>query len=160
MPKYADRFSGHMETDDPRTPLHGAAGCTWPTVPATRYLLKSDDATGVFLPLNFLGARVIRMVNTLDHDSYSFVPLAGPPTFTILLCRKVANKATGGYRWELDLDGFSGCGVLEIRVEFPAGKCNKTVPLGNWVCPLFPLAGSTGSTFRMLQIEYDQTDPP
>lgn len=159
MPLYYDRFSGHFESADPRTPLHGAAGCIWPTVPAFRYCLKSDNATGVFWLLNFTGILVIRTTAAVDHDDYRYVPIAPPPPYNITRCRKVWNPLTTGYRWEVDMDLGSGLCPVSWRIERPNEKCNVNVILGARSCPSPPPLGSTGSTFRMLQVVYDEACP-
>lgn len=160
MPLYDNHFAGHMESGDPRTPLHGAAGCVWPTVPAMRYLLISDDATGVFLPFKTTGALVARTIVTLDHDLYGYVPLAWPPLWNCTKCQKVSDPSTGGYRWQIEFNAGSGVCSVSIDKAFPEQKCNVTVPLGNYTCPGQVPAGQTGTTFRMEQVEWDEATPP
>lgn len=159
-PLYADRFAGHMPDGDPRTPLHGAAGCVWPTVPATRYLFTSDDATGIFLPFKLLGALVIRSVATVDHDLYSYISMAWAPPWELVYCRKVKDPSTSGYRWQIQMHAGSGLCLVTIDAPFPNQKCNVTVPLGAYECPFSVPPGTTGSTFRMEQVEFDETSPP
>lgn len=160
MPLYDDRFAGHMETDDPRTPLHGAAGCIWPTVPAWHLQVKSDDATGIFAVWNVTPALLVRLRTQPDHDFYEYFPTSVPPPWAITRAVKVWNPSTGGYRWELDMNAGSGICAVEFRVEFPEQKCNVTHVLGNKECPGSVPAGASGETFRLIQVEWDETNPP
>lgn len=160
MPKYADRFSGHLANGDPRTPLHGAGGCVWPTFPAQRYSILSSDASGVFQVFNFTPGLVIRLRTQPDHDIYEYVPFAVPPPWQITLCRKVYNPTTEGYRWELDMNAGSGICSVQWRVEFPFQKCNVDVTLGNKECAGGVPPGASGATFRMEQVEWDEVTPP
>ena len=160
MPLYNDHFAGHMETQDPRTPVHGAAGCVWPTIPAQRYQVGSSNAWGVFAPFILTPALVIRLRTQPDHDAFGYFPTSVPPPWAITLCRKVWNPETGGYRWELDMNAGSGICAVEFRVEFPEQKCNVNVILGNQSCPGGTPAGSSGDTFGMKQVEWDAIAPP
>lgn len=158
--KYANRFAGHLDKDDPRTPVHGAAGCIWPTIPAQRYIVVSSDATGIFAPFILTPALVIRLRTQPDHDDYEYFPTSVPPPWTITRCVKVWNPTTRGYRWELDMNAGSGICDVSWRVEFPEQKCNVTVPLGNKICPGGIPPGQAGSTFRLEQVEWNKTSPP
>lgn len=149
-----------MPEGDPRTPVHGAAGCVWPTVPAMRYVITSDNATGIFLPFNTFNALVIRPTVTVDHDLYAYQAIAWPPPWTLVYCRKVYDADTAGYRWQLQMHAGSGLCLVTIDKPFPFQKCNVEVPLGAHSCPNPIPPGTTGSTFRMVQVEFDDTEPP
>lgn len=156
---YADRFSGHMDPADHRTPLHGAAGCVWPTVPPQRYYLTSGNATGVFVPFNLSGMLVARMVGSVDHNLYNYAQLGPFPGISLVRCEKHAQPDGIGYRWLVEIDAGSGCGIVSWDLDFPEQTCNRDVPLGNRSCPILPV-GSTGSQMRMIQVEFDKSSPP
>ncbi|MCK5292957.1 MAG: hypothetical protein KAR39_13185 [Thermoplasmata archaeon] len=158
-PLYDNHFAGHFESADPRTPLHGAGGCVFPTVPAMRYCLRSNNATGLMAILNYTGILVIRPVVTLDMDFYQYQPVAPPPPFGVTRCVKVYNPVTEGYRWEVNINMGSGVCPMEWRIEKPFSACNVDVLLGARSCPGGIPPGSTGSTFTMYQVEYDGTCP-
>lgn len=159
MPLYADRFSGHLEAADFRTPLFGAAGCTWPTIPAQRYYLSSTNATGLLTVLNFTGILVIQNVPVVNHDDIQWVQF-GPHPFTVIKFRKLWVKERPGYNWELVLDIGSACGpALTWTLERPIESCNRDVIFGNKACQNAP-SWTTGSTFSAKQVEFDQGRPP
>lgn len=158
--KYSDRFAGHLDHLDPRTPVHGAAGCVWPTVPAMRYYLTSDDATGIFLPLNVSGILVMRMVTSVDHDDYRYVQFGPFPVISCPWFRKRKDPESTGYIWDIIINGSSGCGPdLVWEIHRPMETCNRTIEIGNKCCPLLP-GSCTGSTFRAEQVEHDAFQPP
>lgn len=154
------QFSGHLWEGDPRSQVHGAGGCTWPTLPAMRYQLISDNATGIFFVWSLTPGLMVRMVNTVDHDLYKYVGVSIPLPFSLTRARKVYNPITWGYRWELDFEMGSGCSPILYRQERPLEKCNVNVLLGDGFCVEHPELGRFGSTFRMLQVKYDETEPP
>lgn len=155
---YDDHFSGHLDHRDPRTPVHGAAGCTWPTIPAMRYLLKSENATGAWAVWNTSGTLLLRVALTPDHDQYDYVPAGTPPGWSITRARKSWNPSTEGYTWELFLNFGGSLCVVEIVIERPEEKCNVDVAIGDRSCPALP--GSSGSSFSMRQVEWNDAVPP
>ena len=159
-PLYANHFAGHLPEGDPRTPVHGAAGCVWPTVPAMRYYFTSDNATGIFLPFQVLGALVIRPTIAVDHNLFAYQAVVWPPPWALVYCRKVADPDSTGYRWQVQFHAGSGLCLVTIDIPFPNQGCNVTVPLGNQVCPIMGPAGQSGDTFRMEQVEFDDVLPP
>lgn len=159
-PLYANRFAGHLTDGDPRTPLHGAAGCTFPTVPAFRYFFYSSNATGVWFPFRIFGALVIRPTDTVDHDFYAYAAVAWPPPWALEYCRKIKEPNGRGYRWQIAINAGSGACRTVWDIPYFEQKCNHTILLGDRECPEIPLAGSSGSNFRMYQVEYDEALPP
>ena len=78
MPTYHNRFRGHMRLGDPRTPVSGAGGCTWPTVPPYRIMLYSRNPTGEW---GFLAKEPIVLqydLPTATHDYVVWYPLKLP----------------------------------------------------------------------------------
>lgn len=160
MPKVEDRFSGHFETGDPRGPLTAAGGCDWPTVPAFRYWLKSDDAT---LDLRFLNSHpVLLEFSSVQpaHDvaAWSLVP---PHDFvSVAAAVKVYFFPNNTYAWTFAvLVNAIPEEPLLFNVIRDSENCNRDIPLPN-VFAFDIDRGVTGDTFRMEQIEFDKTAPP
>lgn len=158
--KYADRFSGHLDNGDTRTPCTAAGGCVWPTMPALRYRIVSDDATGVFLPLNVVGVLISKVTLGTAHDLCNYASDQVEPSPINVIGVKRYTKETEGYQWEIDFLIGSGCGLVETVTKRPLEKCNQDFVIGDYPCPLNPAVGRTGSTCRALQVEWDQTQPP
>lgn len=159
-PLYADRFAGHMPEGDPRGPLSAAGGCVWPTVPAFRYWLISDDATE---ELAFFNTDPVLVEFDSPQPSHSYAKWTLVPPHAYVLAA-IAEKrhwpGEGVYRWHfnIDVDEFPGHPLI-FSIERPAETCNRNLPLPN-VVAFDPASGETGDTFRMEQIVWDQTSPP
>lgn len=160
MPLFDDRFSGHFNNGDPRTPLTAAGGCRWPTVPAARYRIVSDNATGFLTPLNTEGILISKVTLGLGHDLCNYASDQIEPSPIGVTGVKRFLPETGGYRWEFDFLVGSSCGIIETSTERPRETCNRAIVIGDYPCPLNPDLGRTGSTCRMLQVEFDATQPP
>lgn len=153
------RFVGHLGGDDPRTNLHGAGGCVWPTVPAYRYLLTSDNPTGPFQFLSTVGLLVQFASGDLGHDLALWLgpwnPLPG------VTCTAFKSMEPSGMAWRWTI------GIKVPTCPSPAwgyfgpfyGVCNVDQVLGNIQC-ILPSIGETGSDLQMRQCEHDATGPP
>lgn len=159
MPLVANRFAGHFPQGDPRTPVTVAGGCIWPTVPAMRYLLVSDDATGVWSFLNTDGILVEHQAFFPGHDKgqwngpLNFVPI------TRALGLKEYEWPASIYTWCWDIQHVLCSSPIRFCVTRPYETCNRPIPLIEAWCLGSPLE-TTGTTFRMLQVEFDETKPP
>ena len=158
MPKYANHFAGHIEHGDPRTPVTAAAGCLWPTMPAHRYLLTSQDASGMFLALNTVGVLFSKSTVGPGHDLCQWSGMGMPPPFVIAIAIKQAAPNKQTYTWTVTLSAL-GVGLAIKTVEFPLGDCNLDRLIG-----LFgfanPFLGNTGFSCQLQQVEFDHTEPP
>jgi len=159
MPRYIDRFQSHMPEGDPRTPLFGAGGCPWPTVPAYRYLLVSAHATGIWEFLNDDGI-LIEFVSFGDnHDLIQYEGPLGPGPLEYAQVWKEYVPGAPTFAWELSLKHEQCGGVLFIHKEFSLQPCNRNWLLGNYECASgYP--GETGHSFSMRQVEYNKNVPP
>jgi hypothetical protein len=156
-PLYNDHFSGHMEGGDPRTPLTVAGGCVWPTVPAFRYKLSSDNATGILQILNWDSIIVEKNTPGIAHDHCNYAMIRGPVGIFYAAMDKLARPDRQGYTWHVTIIA-SICGMLLKEIPFPRRKCNHNFVIGNIWCPGYQ--GSTGDTFRAEQVEFDHLEPP
>lgn len=156
-PLYANRFAGHLRTFDPRTPLTAAGACIWPTVPAHRYLLKSEDATGVLLGLNTQGILIERTTVGIGHDTSQWSMIAGPPPILWALVFKETLPDRLSYRWTVAISA-SFCGILLKNWTLSRRKCNVDFHIGNMPC--VSTSDETGPTFTAYQVEYASSEPP
>jgi hypothetical protein len=156
-PLYNDHFSGHMEGGDPRTPLTSAGGCVWPTVPAWRYKLSSDDATGVLQVLNWDSIIVQKDTPGIAHDYCNYTMIRGPFGIFYAALDKLTAPDGDGYSWNINIVAYF-CGTLLKKINFKKRKCNHDFLIGNIWCPGYE--GATGDTFRAEQVEFDHWEPP
>lgn len=157
---YDDRFSGHLSELDYRGPLHAAGGCIWPTIPAMRYYLWSNNATGIFLPLRTTGILVQQTTQDPNHDRMNWAPVYSPPLINCDLFRKTIWENRLGYTWDIEINAGSPCGgVLVWKIEIAEQKCNVSVPIGNQPCVSQP-TWTTGDDFHADQVEFDEIEPP
>jgi hypothetical protein len=160
MPLYANRFAGHLEDEDPRGPLSAAGGCTWPTIPAFRYWLISDDATGDLAFFNTDPVLIQFASVQPAHDSAGWTPHGANPFITFGIAAKLFEQGDPTYLWQFV---FGIVAIPEAPLVFEVTrsleKCNRDIPLPNvWAFDID--RGVTGDTFRMEQIEWDKTSPP
>lgn len=156
---YDDRFAGHQATADPRVVVFGAGACIWPTYPAKRYLVVSDNAVGFFDVLNTTGILIGNNSDLPQHNLIVYFGPLNPLPGWIAVAFKTADADKLGYTWTLALKPPLCVSAGFIEVHFELQKCNVDVPIGNFACPE-PSHGSTGDTCRMLQVEWDQDLPP
>lgn len=156
MPLYANHFSGHFESGDPRGPLTAAVGCTWPTVPPHRWHLWSGNATGEWTFLNNGGVLLEKVTAGPAHEFCSWGVISGPPTLWFATLQKDRANDPNGYRWYFTAGLFSGCAIDKLWEE-PYQACNVDVPIGNLECEFS--GGNTGSGFTARQVVWDETLP-
>lgn len=153
-----ERFEGHLSHLDPRTPVTAAGCCTWPTIPAHKYILGSPNAWGVYVGLTFKGMLMVKDTVGPAHDLCSWNMVDGPAPITFAVLRKRYNRPDGFYTWELDMS-VTGCsGIQQKERIFDCGPCNVDFLIGNIECSGLP--GGTGSGFFARQVEWDKTNSP
>jgi hypothetical protein len=159
MPKYADRFSGHMPEGDPRGPMWMSWGCDWPTCPAYKYLVVSDDATGFLSFLNTTGVLLEWRSQFIGTTKAEWVGPKNVVPVTIAWMNLEWFKHLDSGEWNGWI--FPSACSQGVHMVVPIGyrPCNKTVPIGDFTIPP-PCESSTGSTCRMLQVEFDKETPP
>lgn len=157
-PKWDNRFAGHMENLDPRTPFFGCAGCTWPTVPGWHLFLGSDDATGALAWLNTIGIQLQIGAPPHDPKNLQWIQNGGaPPILDVFLLK---NEVVDPYGYIFSGVITTVLGFVEFSQRFPEKTCNCCHPLPNVDLGAAPVLGTTGDTFRLLQVEWDQERPP
>lgn len=160
MPKVENRFAGHMETGDPRSPVFAAGGCTWPTVPALKYRAQSDNASGSLSQLDGNGLLLPLITFPHDHDVSVWQFTAATGDIEFINATKFGGSPFGpGYKWRIDIKIRGDFFIIIKEVLFPTQKCNVDVHIGNIVAR-GPSVGETGDTFAINQVEWDQVLPP
>ena len=154
---YANRFAGHLDMDDPRTPVTAAGGCVWPTVPAHRYLLQSDNATGSLASLLSAGLLVEKVTSGPAHNFCSWSLVFPHPSILECAWQKTRVASPLGYTWYFSLRILPGS-VWQTILSFELRKCNVDVPIGVVTSP--DSSDHTGTDFKALQVEWDQWTPP
>lgn len=159
MPRYDNLFTSHMPVGDPRSPLTAAGGCVWPTVPAWRYLCVSNNATGIWGFLNYQGILITHMMFFPGHDYAGYFGGGGGTPITWIVAAKRYVRPEDFYTWEFQIQHAECSSQVSFEVVRPYETCNRMIPLGNHFCQDEP-GSETGSSFRMLQVVFDQTEPP
>lgn len=160
MAQVEDPFAGHVDTKDPRTLVFGAAGCVFPTMPAFHYRAMSENATGDFAELNGDGILLPLLTAQPGHFNTTYGFFGGIGALEMLLANKVQNALDRpGYRWQIIMQ--IACQIDPIIAQFPRPfeKCNRDVPIGALEGDL-PEFGTTGSTFILRQVVWNETMPP
>lgn len=160
MPLFDDHFKGHLETGDPRGPLSAAGGCVWPTIPAFRYWLISNDATGDLAFFNTDPVLIQFNSTQPAHDLAGWILHGVNPNVGLAFAEKVFTQGRTTYRWRFFITVIA---IPEAPLLFETirnvEKCNRDIPLPNvWAFDID--RGVTGDTFRMEQIEWDKESPP
>lgn len=158
-PRYDNLFESHMPEGDPRSLVQAAGGCTWPTVPAFRYLLVSDNATGIWSYLNTVGTLIEHLLFFPGHDSAAYGGGFGGGPLLYALAEKRYGPGNDFYEWIFRIQHTLCSSEMGFTVSRPYETCNRMIPLGDHGCPDEP-GDRTGSTFRMLQVVFDETEPP
>lgn len=158
MARYSNRFVGHIEPGDPRTPVTVAGGCRWPTVPPFRLQLGSTNATGLYAHFNHDPVLLQLDLSTATHNNGVWVPTLLP--FWLYSCKieKLYNPGMHPrFQWWVSIM-LQLTGKLELAVANRSGKCNVNVRFGNQIGGW--LRGRVGSEFGFRQVEHDQIEPP
>lgn len=156
--KYHNRFVGHLPRGDPRTTVEVAGGCPWPTIPPMRVAIGSDNATGLYTPLNDWNLILELHLTHASHEHGTWEPFSLPPTVYYCLLEKFFIKSKyPQYDWYLSIM-MTLVGRTEIAFAPRTGKCNRDVTFGDQIGGI--LRGRVGSTFGFKQVEYDAMAPP
>lgn len=154
---YADRFSGHIEYGDPRTPVTAAGACIWPTIPPHRFLLQSEDTSGVLDVFSAPGVLIEKVTPGDAHNFCSWGLVVPVPGIVSLTLQKQRLYTPHRYRWYFSM-WILGCGAVDKLIYRPVERCNRDVPIGSlgWggTC------GWTGDSFTAYQVEWNETQPP
>ncbi len=157
-PLFANRFTAHMPEGDPRGPLTASAGCVWPTVPAWNLLVVSDNATGVLAFLNTLGIQLKPHATQREWDDFRWSLNGGIPPVVNPELMKTLLLDPYGYR--LTFTATTIWGILFSVTDFAERVCNCCHMLTPGSVGFPVVLGETGDSFRLLQVEYDETRPP
>lgn len=158
MPKYHNRFTGHLPPGDPRNLTTGAGGCVWPTIPPYRVLLYSDDATGEW---SFLRSHPVLMEQdrfVSHHNHTTWRAIEKPHQIYHILLEKIyIRDQFPNYRYWLTIL-LAAWSSERVFVKNLTGSCNRSVYWG----PLYRTVqmGTTGKDFRQHQVVFDATRPP
>lgn len=159
-PHVANRFSGHFPEGDPRTPLHAAAGNTWPTVPAYRFYLISDNATGTASFWNHATGVIEQEGPFHEHSDCYWSFVAQHPAADWFVLRKLWIAPQDFYTWQLAFQVTAGSQIFGKIWTSTFGPGNVDLAIGS-ILPVLPgPPGDTGSTFRALQLEWNGAVPP
>jgi hypothetical protein len=130
----------------------------WPTVPGWRLFIGSTNATGV---LSFLNTRGILMQVHEPHGNPRAMQwdIVDAP-ISILDGHIFKTVFYPPLRYSVDIVFLTIWGPLESGREFLEQRCNVTHPLPEAGVEAGPLVGSTGNDLRVLQVNWDETEPP
>lgn len=157
--KYERRFEGHLSVDDPRTPLTGAGGATWPTIPPWNWYLYAPAAWGAFTGLRVFGILLINQWGHQYHDELWWDgDSGGPRIYWGRYTRKWIKPADYVHhtfhvhnKWTLD--------ELHLEWHVQPGPANV-----NLACPTDaahpPWNGGLGEGAILAQCEWDEWGPP
>lgn len=158
MPKYADHFAGHMELLDPRSSMFGCHGCTWPTIPAYKLFLASQDACGTLSFLNTVGVLFTVTTDTPPPNAVQWNH--NGIQLPIISAFVLKNGMEDPYGYQLAVTMFMTVGTLEMDIVVAEQKCNRdhAMPV-TWIDGPFG-TGCTGHTCKLYQVEFDESTPP
>lgn len=152
-------FRGYFRIGDPRGPLFGSGGATWPTCPPWRWRLGSQDATGDWTFLKTTGVLLEPWLNMTHDQSQWQATVDKPPHLTYIRLYRQWVPIASLIRWTLAIDPNWYQGVWNLIVLKTPGQANKTLHLGRLVDP-GTTNGSTGKLLKAYQVEFDQENPP
>lgn len=155
MAKQTRPFDGHFDGDDPRWVTTAAGGCTWPTIPAHRYMLMSDNATLSWWHLRFPWALFQRTSPASSHDQCTWGLYSTTYPITWAWFDRLWIPAEQRIKWHVE--------IMTIDCYFPAiadfytepGACNGEVQLGDMTC--IAALGSTGDHMKLIPVQFDKT---
>lgn len=152
-------FRGYFRRGDPRGPMFGSQGAVWPTVPAYRYRLGSENATGSWEFLKTTGI-LVEFAQEIGNFITAWRPIADePPCFDDLSLTREWIPVLMMTYWRLRIS--TPCTLLPWQVVKVrgAGRANTDIKLGLMRTPLGP-PGTPGSKLMAYQVEFDEEDPP
>lgn len=157
-PLYADRFAGHYFTGDPRTPVQGAGGCVWPTVPPYRVQFSSTTATGQWEFLRYTPVIFQQVESPFHHNLLTYEMIEQPgPVYAWTLYKTHTRSLFPEWEWQMCIM-LIGWPDEVCFAKSKTGKCNVDVVWGNLSIPYG--AGLTGATFTQFQVVYDKLRHP
>lgn len=155
---YNDRFAGHFDPEDPRTPVSAAGGCPWPTVPAYRYQLSSTNSTGNLAFLQWAPIILELQESEFQHNLAEWHVIEAPyQVYSCVLYKAYNRDLYPEYSWQLALL-ISGWPDELIAYKWRSGPCNVDLTWGNISNP-YP-GGTFGTDFKQFQVEFDQLRHP
>jgi hypothetical protein len=159
--KYAtsERFEGHLESEDPRTPVTAAGGCTWPTVPAHRYLLVDPDATGIWSCMVYNGILIEKVTPGPAHDACQWNMVMAPWPIIWTVVWKRWDRAKQQIEWEVTINNALCDALAQATKDFGYWKCNQNFVFGKLGCTQSGVPAEM-TNLQFLQVEHDKTRPP
>jgi hypothetical protein len=151
-------FQGSMHPDDPRDLIFGCGGCSWPSVPAWKLFLCSNDATGLLSFFNTTGVLCTIRPSHIDPNNMQWDLEEGPISVLDAFVLKNRFNDPYGYGFAVAVTGLWG--VMETSARWPEQNCNITHWLPEATVTFGLLSGSTGETFRIKQVLWDDVRPP
>lgn len=152
-------FTGFMQPGDPRGPLFASGGATWPTCPAWRYRLGSEDASGSWSFLRTTGI-LFEATGPSGHDFATWAMMAdAPPCFTHCEIWRTWVPIVSLVRWTLRI--ITPCHWKAWRSDTftTPGAANKDVLLKGLFTPRGP-PGDPGTKLTLYQVEFDEETTP
>lgn len=159
MPLYNDRFSGHMELDDPRTVIQGAGGNTWPTCPPYRWAPRTEDAYGLLSYWNTNAAYLTSAATGHEHNQIHWLGVNLPLGCSYFLAGKLWVPSELKINWTIAFIQTFPYALVQKVWQVNPGPGNVDLAIGNMTHPGLPDSG-TGDSFRLEQVEWDATAPP
>lgn len=157
-PKVADRFSGHMDTGDPRDLMWACGGCDWPSVMAHNFLLCSTNAWGVLSPLNTAGIQLEPTTPLGSSWEFWWWARGGLPWYIVVTMKRTFPHNGDNYR--IEIQGTFPFGIIYTDTTFPRQSCNRDHALTPFTVGLPVPIGGSGDGVILKQVEWDQTRPP
>jgi hypothetical protein len=156
MPK---DFKGHLEPADPRGPVWGAGGCTWPTIPPYRFRLGCQNAPPVWEPLKSTGI-LFQASGPQYHDDLIYQAASAIPIMlqNIWIWRHY-ERVDQSIRWTFFFNNPLVSAAWEITdLQMAPYRCNVDIEVADyeWIY-FFP---SPGSPLVLSQVYFDENFPP
>lgn len=155
---YDDRFSGHVDNEDPRRLITAAGGCTWPTFPPFRVEFASTNATGPWSCFNYESALLqMDMINTTHDHAYWRLVRTPSCVYSMLLEKIYERGFFPQWLYQLTIRLIPWFSEVIFTHE-TNGKCNKDIIWGALSQPSSPF--HSGSSFTQFQVEWDKIHHP
>lgn len=159
-PKFANKFAGHHPEDDPRSLLFAAAGCTFPTTPPFRYRAQSSNALFRFAELNGDGLllELFTPEPNWNNASWLWTSTGGDLDF-VAIVKQQTPATRPGAEWICLMKIAIEPIVMRKTIVRSLGKCNVDILIGEMDTGDLD-QGTTGTTFTIKQVEFDEELPP
>ncbi len=152
-------FKGYFQPGDPRGPCFASSGADWPTVPAFRYRLGSEDASGSWSFLKTTGVLLEHAQSVGKHTDRWAAIADAPPCFSVCVFERMYLPIIPVVSWRLRIVTPCQFSAWICRVFKRAGPANVDVELGGIFTPNGP-PGDAGTKLTAYQVEFDETQPP